>query len=91
LQRLVEKTKKNINCDGWKLHNFMAYFRRLEARSKGIFPYKMIRFNDYNLNPKIQNYLQLSDNQNALPMNPFYIVCIFDLSVVNLKSFIFIK
>ena len=87
----MEKTRKYINCEGWKLHNFMAYFRRLEANKNGMFPYKMIRFNDYNLNPKIQSYLQLTDYHNAFPMNPFYIICVFDLEVIDLKSFTFIK
>jgi hypothetical protein len=91
LQKLVEKTRKNINCEGWKLHNFMSYFRRMESNRKGTFPFKILRFNDYNLNPKIQNYIQLSDYHNAFPMNPFYIVCVFDLAILNLKSFIFIK
>lgn len=91
LEKLVEKARRNIDCKGWKLHNFISYFRKVEEHKPGAFPYKMIRFNDYNLNPKFQNYIQLSDNHSRFLMNPFYIVCVFDLAVVNLKSFIFIK
>ena len=91
VEKLVEKTRKNVNCEGWKLHNFISYFRRVELHKKGTFPFKILRFNDYNLNPKFQNYIQLNEFQGNMLMNPFYIVCVFDLAVLNLKSFIFIK
>jgi hypothetical protein len=91
IENLVLKTKGKVNCSNWKFHNYISYFRILEAKQKGIFPYKMVRFNDYNLNPKIQNPLQLNDQSKVALMNPFYIVCVFEKDHLKLDTFTFIK
>jgi len=91
IEKLINKTKKNIDCNGWKLHNYVNYFRLQESKHNGMFPYKMIRFNDCQLNPRIQNQLQLNDYQSVSLMNPFYIVCVFELEILELDTFIFIK
>lgn len=91
LQKMVEKTKMEVNCNGWKLHNYIAYFRILQTRKNGMFPFKMLRFNDYSLNPKIQDPLQLTDNQHKYLMNPFYIICVFEIDILDLATFKYIK
>jgi hypothetical protein len=91
LGSLINKTKKSIDCEGWKLHNFIAYFRLLNTRNKGMFPFKMVRFNDFSLNPKFQSPIYLRGLQHMTLMNPFYIVCVFEREDLDLKSFIFIK
>jgi len=91
---LIKKTKMHVDCSDWKFHHFIAYFRKLESRSKGMFPYKTIRFNDAKLNPKIQEPILLSsreDAQNSLLLNPFYIICVFEMADLKLSSFTFIK
>lgn len=91
LAQLIRKTKMAINCQGWTLQNFITYFRLLESRQKGLFPYKMIRFNDFSLNPKMQNPLSLSNYHHIALMNPFYIICVFEIQDLSLETFIFIK
>lgn len=94
IANLIRKTKMNIDCSEWKFHHFIAYFRKLELRQKGIFPFKMIRFNDAKLNPKIQEPLLLSAQeqaQNSVLLNPFYIICVFDEVDLNLSTFTFVK
>jgi hypothetical protein len=91
LAKLIDKTKKKIDCDGWVLHNYIAYWKVMNSRTEGVFPYKMIRFNDSNMNPKIQMPISLRATKNMTLLNPFYIVCVFDLEDIALKSFIFIK
>ncbi|MEQ9415882.1 MAG: hypothetical protein RIF39_18745 [Cyclobacteriaceae bacterium] len=91
---LIKKTRMRIDCTDWKFHQFITYFRRLEARQKGIFPFKMIRFNDSKLNPKIHEPLALIDHekqQNNVLLNPFYIICVFELADLKLDTFTFIK
>jgi hypothetical protein len=91
---LIKKTRMHIDCADWKFHQFIAYFRRLEVRQKGIFPFRMIRFNDSKLNPKIHEPLALIDQekpQNSVLLNPFYIICVFELTDLKLDTFTFIK
>jgi hypothetical protein len=91
---LIKKTKMHVDCGDWKFHHFIAYFRKLESRQKGMFPFKMIRFNDAKLNPKIQEPLMLSSReyaQNSVLLNPFYIICVFEEVDLKLSSFTFIK
>lgn len=91
LGALIKKAKIATNCAGWVLHNYLTYFRILNGRNKGIFPYKMIRFNDSSLNPKMQGPISLTSQQHQTLMNPFYIICVFELQDISLKTFTFIK
>lgn len=94
IAQLIRKTKMNVDCSGWKFHHFIAYFRRLESTKKGMFPFKMIRFNDAKLNPKIQEPLSLTDRENgknSILLNPFYIICVFQLQDLQLSTFTFVK
>jgi hypothetical protein len=94
IANLIKKTRMQIDCADWKFHQFIAYFRRLEVRQKGMFPFKMIRFNDSKLNPKIHEPLALNDqekSQNNVLLNPFYIICVFDLADLKLETFTFMK
>lgn len=91
LKRLIDKTKKATDCNDWKLHNFIKYFRLLEQKNPGMFPYKMIRFNDFALNPKIQSQVFLGGFNRYALLNPFYIICVFDKEILPLETFIFIK
>lgn len=91
LKRLIEKTKIAVDCTEWKLHNFIKYFRVLESKHPGMFPYKLMRFNDFAINPKIQSQIFLDNFNRFALLNPFYIICVFDKTVLPLNSFIFIK
>lgn len=91
LGQLIKKTKMSIPCDGWTLEKFITYFRLQESKAKGLFPYKMIRFNDYSLNPKIHDYIALSDEKHKALMNPFYIICVFEVKDLKLHTYTFIK
>lgn len=91
LGQLIKKTRMSVPSDGWTLEKFISYFRLLEKRKKGFFPYKMIRFNDYSLNPKIQDYIPLSNSKSIALMNPFYIICVFEEADLSLKTYTFIK
>ena len=89
---LIKKTRMNVaESADWKFHHYIAYFRRQENKKKGMFPYKMIRFNDAKLNPKIQEPLLLNDAEKMALLNPFYIICVFDITDLNLPTFTFIK
>jgi hypothetical protein len=91
---LIKKTRMAIPCDDWKFHQFITYFRRLESHQKGIFPFKMIRFNDSKLNSKIHEPLALTSHEKSrsnVLLNPFYIICVFDLQDIKLETFTFIK
>lgn len=87
----INKARMKTETDGWKLHHFIAYFKRMQLSQPGIFPYKMIRFNDSRLNFKIQQPLMLNDSKKRILLNPFYIICVFDLNDLDLKTFKFIK
>lgn len=87
----IQKARIRTDTTGWKFHNYIAYFKRMEIVQPGIFPYKMIRFNDSRLNSKIQEPLLLNEHKKMILLNPFYIICVFDFSDLDLKSFIFIK
>ena len=87
----INKARMRTNTDGWKLHHFIAYFKRMQSTTPGIFPYKMIRFNDSRLNFKMQQPLMLNDSKKRVLLNPFYIICVFDLNDLDLKTFKFIK
>jgi len=89
--KLIERTKMKIDCSKWKLHNYISYFRLRDSQNIGMFPYKMIRFNDHDLNPMLQNPLQLNENQHVSLINPFYIICVFDSGHLKLETFTFIK
>lgn len=94
MAELIRKTKQNIPCTDWKFHQFIAYFRKTAERNPRLFPYKMMRFNDAKLNPKIQEPLTLTESESSskfLLLNPFYIVCVFELSELNLATFAFVK
>lgn len=94
IAQLIRKTKMSVDCKNWRFHHFIAYFRRLENNKKGMFPFKMIRFNDAKLNPKIHEPLSLADHENAqnnILLNPFYIVCVFDQQDLQLSTFTFVK
>lgn len=91
LKKLIDKAKTKVDCTDWKLHNYIKYFRLLESRNKGMFPYKMIRFNDFAFNPKIQSKVFLKDMNKYALLNPFYIICVFDMTDISLESFIFIE
>lgn len=87
----INKARMRINTEGWKFHHFIAYFRRMQSSQPGIFPYKMIRFNDSRLNFKIQQPLLLNDSEKRILLNPFYIICVFDFKDLDLNTFKFIK
>lgn len=94
IANMIKKTKMQIDCKDWKFHQFIAYFRRLESHHKGIFPFRIMRFNDAKLNPKIQEPLRLSHVENAensVLLNPFYIICVFEQADLQLGTFTFIK
>jgi len=91
LGQLIKKTRMAIPCEGWTLEKFITYFRLQETRTKGLFPYKMIRFNDYSLNPKLQDYIALSEEKHIALMNPFYIICVFEINDLKLETYSFIK
>lgn len=91
LSKLINRTKTKVDCQNWKLHNFISYFRILQKRNPGIFPFKILRFNDHSINPKLQTPIQLTDYQHKQLINPFYIICVFDLDILDLASFKYIK
>ena len=92
--QLIKKVKMNVDCSGWKFYQFIAYFKRIEESRPGVFSYKMIRFNDAKLNPKIHQPLALTgleNTPNKILLNPFYIICVFDLHVLKKETFAFVK
>lgn len=91
LGQLIRKARMALDCEGWTLEKYISYFRLRESKLKGMFPYKMIRFNDYSLNPKIQDYIPLRDAKHISLMNPFYIICVFEARDLDLATFAFIK
>lgn len=92
LKALIERIKKQqVDSHNWKMHNYLTYFRLLEKEKNGIFPYKMLRFNDSKINEKIQEPLYMSGNNNRVLLNPFYIICVFNREDLLLPTFKHLK
>lgn len=93
LQKMVEKARKKLQdqCKNWMLQDFITYFRKVEKEHKnGVFPFKMLRFNDSRVNKHRQMPIVLGksrETENYTLMNPFYIVCVFELEDLYLPSF----
>ncbi len=49
IQKIIVKLKKSMKCDDWKLHQFIMFLRKKNHEGKIKFPYKIMRFNDQNL------------------------------------------
>jgi len=87
----IKKARKKVDCTGWTMEKFITYWRRLNTRQAGVFPFKIIRFIDITLARSIQQPLSLTSRHHAVLLDPFFIICVFDSSDLNLTSYKFVK
>ncbi|MBK9639257.1 MAG: hypothetical protein IPO63_16205 [Bacteroidetes bacterium] len=92
-KNMINETKKSLKekCEEWKLHQYLYYYRHLNKKINGVFPFKMVRFADDSKKYIKGDVLKLSENQNFMEINPFFIICIFEKRNIPIESYVHLE
>lgn len=88
---MINKLKMRLDCEGWKLNQFLDYFRKNDEQKPGVFPYRVVRFNDNSAKVYDMGFLALSQYHHRIALNPFYAVCVYNRADLDMSSFKFLE
>jgi len=93
IAKMIDRAKMKIDCTNWKFYQYVEYFRIMEGKINGYFPYKLVRFIDSTLDSRLHNPVDLSEKlpDKKLLLNPFYVICVFEMNHLKLDTFTFVR
>ena len=87
----VIKSEFGNQCDKWGFLNYILALQKKEKETPGIFPFNILRFNDIKSglgNRKVIPILPKNiKKDNSIELNPYYIICVFDIHKNGFQSF----